>query len=153
MKQIVTPYWLLAIRYFLRHHYISNGLTIPYLIGARAILEPTLPHLSIGDLLIQAAKQPAGITLMRCGNIGEYVVADLDQESNRYSHLFKRFGHLHITDDSFESITTLPDLIEVMTVEYAKYIHEGCYSKISGQWGPFNNMDIQQLEAVRKNSL
>jgi hypothetical protein len=145
------PYWILLIRHYLKKQYVRNGLTIPYLIGARTVVEPDLPMLSIHEFLLQASEYKSGITIMRCRNIGEYVLAELDTESRKYSLHYQNIGHLYVTDDSMMNMVDLPQLVEYCTYMYAECMENKTYSRVDGQWEPFSKTDMGWLQEVANN--
>jgi hypothetical protein len=124
-------------------------LTIPFLLGARAIIEPQKPVLNVAEFLCEASQQLPGTILMRCGHIGEYVIADLDADSATHCHLFKAFGHLFITDESFVGVKDLSILIGELTDLYADCLQKKYYSKVDKNWTPFTDLDRSRLAEIR----
>lgn len=143
-----TPYWIRVIRHFLAKGYFQNGLTLPFLIGARTIVDPDQPLLSIAAFVQYATEYPVGTTMIRCTNIGEYVFAELDTESRRYANFYPRIGQLHITDDSFDISKGVAELVDVFTSCYSDYLEQQRYSKNGGEWGSFSSADLHRLYEV-----
>ncbi len=143
-----APYWILVIRHYLKKGYALNGLTLPFLIGARTIVEPHLPLLSIEQILLQAIEHPAGTTILRCGNIGEYVFAELDAESQRYTSHYPHVGQLYFTDYSFQQTQDVAKLINDFTSLYADYLQQQRYSREAGEWRPFSSTDLSRLREI-----
>jgi hypothetical protein len=142
------PYWIWIVRHFLKKDYVYNGLTLPFLIGARTIVEPGLPLLTIAEFVQQAATHPAGTTIMHCGNIGEYVFAEMDVESRKHAHYYLNLGEFYFIDHSFERIHDLAELTNRFTALYADLLQQQRYSRESGQWVPFFSIDLQRLQEV-----
>jgi len=143
------PYWVAVIQHFQRRGYIYNGLTIPFLLGARTITEPQKPVFSVSEFLYEAAEQLPGTTLMRCGHIDEYVIADLDKESEVYCHLFRPFGRLFIIDESFGGIKDLSMLVGQLTDLYADCLEKSHYSKVDSDWIPYTDVERSRLTELR----
>ena len=75
-------YWLKVLKHYEKRRYIQNGLTIPFLVGSRTIVEPLRVLLSIEELLKSFTNSIQPITLMKCQQLGEYVIGILDHESS-----------------------------------------------------------------------
>jgi hypothetical protein len=143
-----TPYWICVVRHYFRKGYAQNGLTLPFLIGSRTIVEPGQPLLSIAEFVHQATEHSAGATAMRCDTIGEYVFAELDTESRHYSSNYSRIGQLYFTDQSSGQTQGFAELVDYFTSIYANCLEKQCYSKEAGQWVLFSALDQHHLQEL-----
>src|SRR4051812_38514295 len=113
---MTKPYWYRLLEHYEKKRYFSNGLTIPFLIGSRILIEPGENLLSIGQFILEASGTPIPkpITIIKCGNIGEFVIGILDTETDairkQYSNLYKEIDNLIFTDSSLADISNLDSL-------------------------------------------
>jgi hypothetical protein len=70
--------WIQVLKHFGQSGYISNWLTIPFLIGSQQFPDPTSEFMTIEEFMTDAAEGSC-VTLMKCNLIGEYVVGLLDR--------------------------------------------------------------------------
>jgi hypothetical protein len=111
-----------------------------------------MPLLSIAEFLQQAAEHSAGTTMLQCGNIGEYVFAELDGESRRYTTYYPHIGQLYFVDHSFEQIQDLAKLTGHFTSLYINCIQQPRYSNEAGEWDSFSTIDLPRLGEVAQAS-
>src|SRR5579859_4152050 len=108
-------YWMRVLSYYEKQGYISNGLTIPFLIGSKRYVAPAHHQYTICELLYQFAISSRKITMMLCPNINQFVIGIMDSETRQISQdsgLYRTFGGLAITDSSLSNIDNLSHLIE-----------------------------------------
>lgn len=153
MNANATIYWFQVLNYFGRKGYFYNGFTLPFLVGCRIVLEPEKELLSIKELINQANTLPyAPITIMKCGNIGEYVFGVMDLETDsirkRYQGLYTEFGNLINTDQSLLDCNNIEQVIAKLEDIYNDPIHKGNYSKNNGLWEAFTEEDIKHLQEL-----
>jgi uncharacterized protein YpuA (DUF1002 family) len=127
-------------------------LTIPFLIGSRSIVQPQEDLLTIEGLIDQMNSHSRPITIMFCGQIKEYVLSLLDEETNsirkQYKNLYKEFGNLICADQSLDKITTLTELIKKLDSDYSEIIKNQTFSKNIGKWASFSDKDKSQLNEI-----
>ncbi len=145
-----TPYWYRIIVHFDNKKYISNGLTIPFLIGSSCIMHEHVKLISIEEFIRQAAdtNMPRAITMLKCGMIKEYVFGVLDNESKPFLSYYKQIGNIVITDDSFHEVENISDLILRLTKLYSPLIDTKKYSKNGGEWGGYTDLDLKRIKEV-----
>ena len=146
-------YWFRVLEYFGRKGYFYNGLTLPFLIGSRSVLESGKKLLSIEEIITQANRLPFGpITVLKCGNIGEYVFGIMDLETNMirkgYKNLYNEFGNLIDTDWSLSDCENIEQVIDKFSGIYNENIRKGNYSKSEGLWGGLTEMDLKRLHEL-----
>lgn len=149
----MAEYWYDVLSHFENKGYYNNGLSIPFLIGSRTILEPSEPLDTIEDFIMDISTSEYPITLMRCGWLKEYVLGILDSYTNdmrsTYKNMYKEFGNLIIIDDSFAKLTTLEEIISELENDLSGTIKSGGYSKIAGEWTEFDS----ETDLVRLNEI
>lgn len=147
MKIKLNPYWFDLLRHFEDKGYIHNGLTIPFLIGSRKVLEPQESLLSIKDFIISINE--VGGTILECPDIGEFVFGTLDQETLIYKSAYpKTIDNIIITDNSLHSVNSLQEVISHFELRYQKNLDSGEYSKNYGVWGGFSEIEFKRIEEI-----
>lgn len=142
-------YWQRVIRHFEIKGYIQNGLTIPFLVGVRRIVEPQKALLSIEYLINELSLH--GCTMLRCRHIGEYVVGSLDAHTKEIGNLYHCIGNIIVTDDSLVGINDTLLLTARLKKLYKMQIDLGQYSKNNGVWSDFTQTDMERFqEVIRK---
>lgn len=145
-------YWLDVLRHFEEKKYFRNGLTIPFLIGSRTVLEPDEPIESIEEFITEISESDPPITLMKCGTLREYVLSIIDsydiEMMKVHKNLYKRFGNLIIIDDSFANFTSLSEIISNLNTDLSDEIEAVNYSKMDGEWSPFSEKDLKRINEI-----
>jgi len=143
------PLWLKVLLHFGFRGYFSNGLTIPFLLGARSILSPDEKPLTVEEFLSEIVDEslPIKISIQRCGNIGEYVIGIFDKESP--SALYRNFGNLYITDSSFSTTDRMDYIGSILIDHYQHKIDEGLFSINHREWGNYSKEEIDHLTELK----
>lgn len=146
--------WFNVLAHFESNGYVYNGLTLPFLIGTSTILEPQSRLLSIEQFFQEISDSNLVLTLMKCGNIGEYVFGTLDGETEAvhklYPNLYKEFGNIIITDNSFSNCQSLDEIIPTLIDEYQMRIDAQQFSKVLGEWNNYTTKDIDRIKELLK---
>ncbi|MBN8878191.1 MAG: hypothetical protein J0I32_11635 [Sphingobacteriales bacterium] len=142
-----VPYWYRIICHFEKKGYIANGLTIPFLIGARPTIEPGQSLLSVEELVHEVSQY--GATIMRCGYLDEYVLGSLDQETEAISEYYKKFDKLVVTDDSFSDKKSIDEVEIFLEAIYRPVISANYYSKENGEWRDFSEREFNCLKELQ----
>jgi len=148
------PYWFTLLNHFERCHYFQNGLTIPFIIAARSILEPNEKLQSVEQLLIDFSQNrtPRQITVLKCGDIREFVFGLLDRETKStmktYNGLYQEVENLVFTDDSLIDVKSLDGMILKMTGIYDPIVKRDSQSKIDGTWQRFSTKDEARIREI-----
>lgn len=149
---VKRPYWYKILKHFENNNYVQNGLTIPFLIGARAIVEPTESLFTIDELLDDINESDISITFMRCGNINEYIIGLLDTETENYIKQYPKsydvIGNIVCSDHSLNGITDLSGIAILLNGTYQDLLNNENYSKNNGDWGDFTSKEKLQLAEV-----
>jgi hypothetical protein len=145
---------MIVLRHFERQGYITNGLTIPYLIGSSSVLTSCGELSTVTDFLQEACSDPCSfqITLMYCNYIGEYVVGTLDRESVSSTPYYQNIGGIFVTDSSLSWCSSLKELTELLENEYACLISERKFSTEGGVWVEFSEKDKEQIKEAFNQS-
>lgn len=143
-------YWYRVLSHYEKNRYYQNGLTLPFLVGSRTLVEPDHKLQTLRELLSDMrTSQERRVTMMRCGYLKEYVFGLLDHETNlmraKYPKLYKEFGCLIITDDSIHGISSIDGLADSLESEYLSVIEKRTFSKENGKWGEFSSTDRRRL--------
>lgn len=148
MKESKISYWHLLLSYFESKGHIHNGLTIPFLIGAREILEPQANLLTINELVNSI--NTMGGTILECPNIGEFVIGTVDSETLKYKSAYpKILDNIIVTDNSLNEVNNLDDLISHFEKLYQDKIPNKEYSKNYGVWGNFTEIELNRIEELK----
>lgn len=142
--------WLNVLLYFDRKGYFSNGLTIPFLLGANSIISPGNDNLDVSGFVDEIIEEslPYKISIQRCGNIGEYVIGIFDKESP--SRLYRNFGNLYITDSSFLLLNSIEEIKAILIENYQARIDAGQYSINGREWSNYSNIETEHLEELKQ---
>jgi hypothetical protein len=147
-----TTYWSKVLSHYERKRYYNNGLTIPFLIGSRTILEPHEKSQTVSEFLNDLRSSNQCVTMMKCDTLKEYVIGLLDSETNlmrkQYPKLYNELGSIIITDGSFAGVADFQDIITRLEDDYNEMIKNQTFSKDIGQWGYFSKVDQSRLNEV-----
>lgn len=150
-----SPIWYRILEHFERKNYFQNGLTIPFLIGGEKLINPANDISAIGDFIsdISNSTEVRVTTIMMCGNIGEYIIGLEDEETKAmrqiYPNLYKEFGSLICTDQSFDDADDLNELITIVEARYTACLSSALFSKNHGIWTEFSTSDISRLQELQ----
>jgi hypothetical protein len=141
--------WLKVLSHFDGKGYFSNGLTIPFLLGATSIISPEDEILSVEEFVSEIIDEslPIKISIQSCGNIGEYVIGIFDKESP--AELYTNFGNLYITDSSFSKTDTIDTIRKVLVDDYQNKIDDGLFSMNDREWGNYSQKDKDRLAELK----
>ena len=91
---------------------------------------------------------------MKCGWIAEYVFGTLDGETEAvhklYPNLYKEFGNIVITDNSFSHCQSLDEIMLTLKDEYQMCIDAQQFSKVSGEWEYYTTKDVDRIKELLK---
>ncbi len=148
MEENRRPYWYILLRHFENKGYIHNGLTIPFIIGARERLEPKEKLFTIEELMMSINE--IGGTILECSNIGEFVIGTVDFETLKFKHLYPNIiDNIIVTDNSLSMVKNLEELIAHFKNCYQNHIESAEYSKNHGTWGYFTEEDLKKLDEIK----
>jgi hypothetical protein len=147
--------WFQVLTHFDRNGYFRNGLTIPFLLGANSVINPQEERLTVEaffeEIMDESLSQK--ISLQKCEYIGEYVIGIFDNESADYPwggrSLYKSFGNLYITDDSFSTISGSHGIKAILIKEYQNRIDREQFSINERNWGKYSEIEISRLEELK----
>ena len=144
-----NPLWLKVLRHFDGKGYFSNGLTVPFLLGANSIISPEDEILSVEEFVSEIVDQslPIKISIQRCGAIGEYVIGIFDNDSP--SELYRNFGNLFITDSSFPKIDTIEKIKSILIEDYQDLVDDCLFSINRREWGGYSEEEKEHLEEMK----
>jgi hypothetical protein len=148
MEENTTPYWHVLLRHFENKGYIHNGLTIPFLIGVREILEPHENLLTINELVNSI--NTLGGTILECPNLGEFVIGTVDSETLMYKSAYpKILNNIIVTDYSLNMVNNLDELTSHFEKRYLDKLPNKEYSKNYGTWGYFTEIELTRINELK----
>lgn len=130
--------WLDVLEHFLEKRYVDNGLTVPFLIGSKSVLEPDEPLQSVKEFLTEISENEPPISLMWCGKVRHYILSTMDSYDIDMRVIYKNFGNLVIIDNSFRDAKSLEDIISELDTELSDEIKGGGFSRLAGGWHPYD---------------
>lgn len=154
--------WYSLIKHFKEENAISNGLTIPFLLGAIALLnkEIKLNENSISSLLYEIAESETELNpvLQKCTDIKEYVISLRTKEfcrANFKSELvFKNTvgeNSLFVSQNAASLGKNIDEISENLEKIYASALRNKKYSwKGFGEtWEEFNEKEIELINSSK----
>jgi hypothetical protein len=134
-------YWVSVLEHFEKKMY-KHGVTLPFIIGARTIIEPDKPPQTVSDLLMEMINYPAYTKLYFCSELlDEDIFSILDQGTiERGLNYYQKFGNIICIPhevDRIPNISTNEQFCDFFTQKYGEIISNKPYSKNSGEWGDF----------------
>lgn len=148
--QIDLPYWYKVLTHFEENNYIENGLTIPFLIGSKKVIEPEGRIATVRDFLTELHNSELRTTIIRCGRIKEFIVGILDYETKKllphYENAYKQFGQILVTDGSLDQVDGFDGLVVCMEAAYESKIQSSHFSKENGKWRHYTDLEIRRIK-------
>jgi hypothetical protein len=143
-------HWYQVLTHFEHKGYVHNGLTIPFLCGCNTVEDPDEPATPVRDLIEEASSY--GITLMKCGNIGQYVMGTLDDDTKRMAEKYKLQHHIIegiiITDGSLKDIKDIEGLVNYFHDMYADDVSNGNYSWMAGDFVGYSEKEENRIKEL-----
>ncbi|MES2773889.1 MAG: hypothetical protein V4722_06875 [Bacteroidota bacterium] len=147
-----SSYWYCVLSHFENNQYYENGLTIPFLIGSRNIIDPDQPIQDVEEFITEICESQYKVTIMWCTYLLEYVLSMLDSESDSmlkiYPDMYKGLGNLFVIDDSFQEVNTIAELGFILDSEYRDRLVRETYSKNGGFWTYFTEDELTRLNEI-----
>jgi len=144
MKSTPPPYWHGLLTHYENKGYISNGLTLPYLIGSLQLICNDTNLGSVTDMI--ESLDDYGCTILKCDTIGEYVIGTLDKETLDNRKLYYTIGNkIIVIDESLNHINNVEELIIFFEDLYNDIIGKNCFSKDGTNWRPFSDDESNKI--------
>ena len=142
---IDKPYWYKLLNHFENKHYFQNGLTIPFIIGSKTIIEPNNEIDTVEELFNQVKESDYTLSVLKCDMIGEFVfsIAGVDDQDT-----YGGVENLVIIDDSFNEMKTIEEISLFLSNRYTTIINAGDYSRIDGDWTSFSVSDEERIGEI-----
>lgn len=138
------PYWHRLLTHYENKGYISNGLTLPYLIGSLQLIDNDTNLESVTDII--ESLDYYGCTILKCDTIGEYVTGTLDKETLDNRTLYYNIGNkIIVTHQSLNHIKNVEELIIFFKDLYNDIIGNNCFSKDGTNWRTFSDDDSNKI--------
>lgn len=123
------------------------GLTLPFIIGSRTIIEPDKVLQSISELLEEAKHLNIYLSVLKCDYIGELVfsissLTDFD--------IYGGFENIVDIDGNFKEKINFTHFCELLENQYSDTINKSKYSRNSfGEWEYFTEeIDLPRLKEL-----
>jgi hypothetical protein len=134
-------------KHFESNGYIQNGLTIPFLIGALEIVEPNARLWTINEMT--ESLNNFGCTILKCSNIGEFVIGSFDTETIKHKKLYHNPSEkIIVTDDSIDQINSLIGITSLFEQLYQSNLENNELSKNNGIWRYFTEVDLTRIKEI-----
>lgn len=147
MSSDLLPYWHHLLRHFEKKGYVHNGLTIPFLVGSIEILEPNTRQWTIDKMIESLCNH--GCTILKCPNIGEYVIGSLDGNSLKNKQLYHcPCDNVLVIDDSLNNVRDFSSLKGVFKELYESRIEKKEFSKNGKEWTYFIETDLVRMMEI-----
>jgi tRNA uridine 5-carbamoylmethylation protein Kti12 len=156
-SKIKNAFWEDVITNYVKKNVITNGLTIPYLVGVLKVkysMKPTKETLSelISNLISSTSENKP--VLQFCPEVNEYVVSlrsEVFCETNFKTEIFFRnvsnAKTLYITQNASQFGKTKEELVNSLWDRYGEQMEHNLFSwkPIKQQWFPFDENEIQRI--------
>lgn len=140
-----NKFWYKLLKHFDENYYFQNGLTLPYIIGSRLLLEPKEELYTISEIIIDFDKSCLKINVLKCPQIGEYVFR-LCESGNVNG--FRKIGNFVIQDYSFIECNNVNQMINELETKYKSLLDEKKYSIIDGVWDYYCENDELKINEI-----
>jgi hypothetical protein len=147
MNSEELPYWYKLLTHFENKGYVQNGLTIPFLIGSLEIVDPNAKQWSIIEMT--ESLNYIGCTILKCPNIGEFVIGSLEIEALKYRKYYHTpCDKIIVTDNSLDGVKSLAEITKLFIILYESLIADRKFSLNSGIWTYFTNIEWMRIKEV-----
>ncbi|NGM64182.1 hypothetical protein [Sphingobacterium sp. SGR-19] len=140
------PYWYTLLSHFEENRYFTNGLTLPFILGSRSIIEPYLPIQSVEEFFKEVEDLGLYLNLLKCGGIGENVFRIGDVEDIK---TYGNKGIFIIPDFIFENCSSAYEIVKQLCDENMPHLRKNEFSKNAGHWGNYSQVELEELNEVR----
>jgi hypothetical protein len=141
-----NTYWYRLLTHFEKQGYIQNGLTIPFIIGARSVIEPDKKIQSVKSLINDFKNSGYFISILKCDTIGE-IVFNISNAND--SIHYAKVENIVIIDDLIKTPNNLEDIITYLDNLYSEKIFNKTYSLNHGEWTAFTEIELQHINELR----
>jgi hypothetical protein len=140
-------YWYRLLTHFYDKKYFVNGLTLPYIIGSRTILEPNNSVQTIEDFFHEVKSENVYLSVLKCGGIGELVFS-ISNKSD--FDIYGGFENIVDIDGLFENYNNLHDFSNYLKDKYGDIISQENFSRnYFGKWERFTiKKDLPRLSEL-----
>lgn len=144
---ISQKYWYKLLSHYYQKNYFTNGLTLPYIIGARSILEPNERIQTVKELLEDIKASGTYLSVLNCGNIGEYVFS-ISNKSD--FDIYGGFDNIVDIDSEFQENVDFSQFCELLENKYSNLIDNNLYSRNNnGDWEQYSReLDLHRLNEI-----
>lgn len=150
MKNQKTLFNLIDI--FLKEKKISNGLTIPFVIGAYTYLEGKVYSQNIiKECFENFINKDKYFNLSLCDTINEIVLSNINSEDEKIylknKHI-KRIGNIISTDNSLNELNSNEELFEKIYNNYNSKMSKNKFSKEKNNWTCISESEYKTINKI-----
>lgn len=158
-----NPLWYRLIETLKKSNTITNGLTIPYLIGSYRLanLDLGVGVKGVSELLVELSNSETTMkpVLQHCGDIGEFVIGlrtkDFCEIFFSKELVFNNQSNektLYVTSNATTLGQTIDDIANALYEKYKDFIEQENYSwRVDKQvWEPFDNNEIAVIKSIER---
>jgi hypothetical protein len=134
-------YWHKLLTHFYNKNYFRNGLTLPFIIGSRTIIEPDKQIQSVTELLTEIKNSNTYLSILKCGYIGELV----------FSISNKTDFEIYDIDSSYTNKINFTEFCILLEKQYSELIKNSLFSRNSfGAWENYTaEKDIPRINELK----
>jgi hypothetical protein len=144
---MINKYWYRLLTHFYEKKYFTNGLTLPYIIGSRTILEPNNSVQTIEVFFDEVKNENVYLSVLKCDGIGELVFS-ISNKSD--FDTYGGFENIVDIDGLFENYNNLYDFSNYLKDKYGDIISQENFSRNHfGKWERFTiEKDLPRLSEL-----
>lgn len=137
-------YWHNLLIHFFNKKYFINGLTLPYIIGSRTILEPNNSVQTVKDFFYDVKNENVYLSVLKCDRIGELVFS-ISNKSD--FEIYGGFENIVDIDGLFENYNNIDEFSNYLQDKYDNIILQEKFSRNDfGKWEKFSEkIDLPRL--------
>lgn len=145
-------YWYRLLTHFYNKNYFKNGLTLPFIIGSRTIIEPDKQIHSVIEFLEEIKNTNTYLSVLKCTHIGEYVFS-ISQKSD--FDIYGGFNNIVDIDGNIKDKISFAEFSKLLDEEYSEKIKQSLFSKNKfGDWESYTDYeDIPKLRELKKKNI
>lgn len=127
--------------------------------GVQTVLDDVVNSLTVTDFfdIINSDDFEDEITIMKCGNINEYIFGILDTESKKaylsYSEkgkeIYTRINNVFLIDNSIDNVETEQELVSFFEKKYNGTLLSNEFSKVHGNWSEYAEIDRKRINEIK----
>lgn len=145
--------WYEMLTTYLHLMHYENGITLPNMIGAYHIYDPSI-DLSSSQCVVRVlediidSQNNMKVLIQRCANIHNYVLSLLDEKHPQLYNLNDKIFIGMYDDNLKEHISSVDDLAECLYSIHYKEIITKKFSVTDGNWNYLSDIEIEYINDI-----